>query len=240
MSGKLGLLNLLMLVTVALIWGSNYILIKIALENFSALEMSFVRLLMTAVIILPFTLFYARKTTPDQWWWCIILGFTGNIIPFTLFAIAQTEINSSLAGMLGSLQPAFALLIAVYIYKQKTSRAQISGVAIGLIGAVLIISTGEEIGYDATTTTYGGLIILATLFYGFSINLIKAHLAELRAMHITGVQLGTILIPSLLGYIWVVEPKPDKFLELAGLSIFAIVMLAVVSSIFGFHRYIHS
>ena len=120
MSATIGFINLIMLLTVALIWGSNYILIKVALQHFGALEMSFARLLLTAVIILPFTLYYAKKTSSDQWRWCIILGFTGNIIPFTLFAIAQTEINSSLAGMLGSLQPAFALLVADYVYKRKT------------------------------------------------------------------------------------------------------------------------
>lgn len=233
MTSRLGLTNIVILIVVALIWGSNYILIKVALQHFNALEMSFARLLLTAIVILPFTFFYAKITRADQWRWCIILGFTGNIIPFTLFSIAQTEINSSLAGMLGSLQPAFALLVAVYIYRRKTSRAQIAGVLLGLIGALLLLSAGETVRFDVTTTGYGGLVILATLFYGFSINLIKEHLYELPAMHITGIQLGTMLLPSLIGYIWVFEPKADNFLSDAVLSITAIVLLATVSSIFG-------
>ena len=233
MATKLGLSNFLLLITIALIWGSNYILIKVALFHFSALEMSFVRLLLTAVIILPFTFFYVRKTTSDQWRWCIVLGFTGNIIPFSLFAIAQTEINSSLAGMLGSLQPAFALLVAVYLYKRKTNRSQIIGILLGFIGALILLSAGDSIEFDITKTGYGSLVIIATLFYGFSINLIKEHLGDLRAMHITSIQLSTMLVPSLIGLLWVIEPKPVNFITDAALSLFAIFMLASVSSIFG-------
>ena len=66
------------------------------------------------------------------------MAFFGNGIPAFLFTKAQTQLDSSLVGILNSLVPLFTLLLGIYFFKSRPSKTNIAGVVLGLCGAVFL------------------------------------------------------------------------------------------------------
>ncbi len=118
----------------------------------------------------------------------LIVGFLGNAIPAFLFTKAQTEVSSSMAGILNSLTPLFALLVGFLVYRLKFAWQNLLGVFIGLTGAAVLIllKTGFEID---SQNMYPLLIVLATSLYAFSVNEIKQNLSDLDGVSIIAIAL---------------------------------------------------
>jgi drug/metabolite transporter (DMT)-like permease len=184
-------------------------------------------------MVLPFFIYYAKRTPREHWRWCLVLGMTGNFIPFILFGIAQSHINSSLAGMLNALQPAFTLVVALLIFKRFIPRYQIIGVIVGLLGALLLLTAESGVATIDINFSYGLLVVLATFLYGYTSNVIKEHLSDLSALHAVSIGLGLILLPSVIGYWYVAQPLPTELTTDYWHALLAIFILALFSSVLG-------
>ncbi len=172
------------LLTMALVWGTSFILMKKGLRSYSNYQVAAFRIFISFVIVIPFIIKGFKKITRHNLLTLIVVGFVGNMIPAFLFTTAQTHIDSSMAGMLNALTPMFTLLIGVIIYKTKMKLLNIGGLILGLAGAAGLavddFSTFFE-GYN----WYGLFAIGATICYGFNVNLVKEKLKDLNAVEIT-------------------------------------------------------
>ena len=74
-------------------------------------------MLFAGLVLLPFAIKAFRKIPKDKMGIVIVSGLIGNFIPAYLFCIAETKIDSSLAGILNALTPIFTLLIAASVFK---------------------------------------------------------------------------------------------------------------------------
>ena len=155
----------LVLAALSVIWGTSYILMKKGLESFSTFQIASLRVIIAFLCLLPIAIRNLNKLDKDNFRSVIIIGFLGSGIPAFLFPLAQTKIDSSLAGMLNSLSPVFTLVIGIWFYKKKAIRSQIAGVFLGLLGAIGLLYSGSF-----TFNYFGLYVVLATLFYGISSN----------------------------------------------------------------------
>ncbi len=171
----------LVLAILSLIWGTSYILMKKGLESFSYFQVGSLRIFITFICLLPVAIKNLPKLNRENLVSVLIIGFLGNAIPAFLFPMAQTQISSSMAGMLNSLSPVFTLLLGITIYKRKAIRTQIAGVFLGLAGAVGLIYTGSF-----TFNLWGLLVVLATILYGMSSNEVS------RVKGLNGLQLTSL------------------------------------------------
>jgi drug/metabolite transporter (DMT)-like permease len=105
------------LVLLSLIWGSSFILIKKSLLAFSALEVGALRITIATIAFLPFFLHHLKEVPWHKLKYFILVGLCGSGLPSFLYAIAQTKVDSSIAGLLNSLTPIFTLLIGLFIFK---------------------------------------------------------------------------------------------------------------------------
>ena len=105
------------LILLALIWGSSFILMKIGLVALPFHELGSLRMLLAFLALTPLGLRSWFKIERRYWKYLLIVGIFGNGLPAFLFAFAQTQINSSLAGMLNSLVPLFTLLFGLVFSK---------------------------------------------------------------------------------------------------------------------------
>jgi drug/metabolite transporter (DMT)-like permease len=153
------------LLILSLIWGTSYILMKKGLESFSPLQVGALRIVITFICLLPVALKHFHYLNRTNILSIIIIGLFGSVIPAFLFPLAETKITSSLAGMINSLSPVFALLFSITIYKQKAIKTQITGVFLGLLGAIGLLYTGSF-----TFNMFGLLVVLATVLSGISSN----------------------------------------------------------------------
>jgi drug/metabolite transporter (DMT)-like permease len=182
----------LVLAILSLIWGTSYILMKKGLQSFSAFQIGSLRILITAAVLLPVALRNLRKLNTSNIWSIIIIGLFGSGIPAFLFPLAQTKIDSSLAGMLNSLSPVFTLVIGIMFYNRKVIRSQIAGVFLGLLGAVGLLYSGSF-----TFNFYGLFVVLATLLYGISSNEVSK-IQSLNGLQITSLAF-LLMSPVALG-----------------------------------------
>jgi drug/metabolite transporter (DMT)-like permease len=193
MQGERKIWHWLVLGLLSLIWGTSYILMKKGLESFSIFQIASLRVFITFICLLPVAIKHIGKINKENILSLLVIGVLGNGIPAFLFPMAQTRIESSLAGMLNSLSPVFTLVIGIVVYKRKRIKTQIAGLILGLIGAVGLICNRSF-----TFNSYGLFVILATFLYGFSANEVS------RIKGINGLQI-TSLAFFLIGPIAVIH-----------------------------------
>ena len=167
-SGTFGPTEWALLSGVALIWGASFLGIEIALEDFHPWLISWLRIVF-GFVTLP--LFAAARRTVDRedYGRVGVLGLTWVAIPFMLFPIAQQHIDSALAGMLNALVPIFAGVIGAILLRAWPKPVHTLGIVIGFVGAAGI--SFPALGESDSTAFGVGLIALATVFYGLSLNL---------------------------------------------------------------------
>jgi drug/metabolite transporter (DMT)-like permease len=169
----------LILALLSLIWGTSYILMKKGLESFSTYQIAGLRVLITFLCLLPVAIINLPKITRENFRSLAIIGFFGSGIPAFLFPLAQTRIDSSLAGMLNSLSPVFTMVLGIMFYNRKVFKSQIAGVFLGLIGAAGLLYSESF-----TFNSYGLYVVLATFLYSISTNEVsKIH--NLNGLQIT-------------------------------------------------------
>lgn len=125
----------LILLILALTWGSSFILIKRGLETFTPSEVGALRVVNTWLSLLPFALKRLKGFKVIHWILFAVVGIVGSLAPAFLFVAAQKGIDSSLAGILNSLTPLFTLITGIAFIKLKPKWFNITGVILGLIGA---------------------------------------------------------------------------------------------------------
>jgi drug/metabolite transporter (DMT)-like permease len=184
------------LIVLSFIWGTSYILIKKGLEGFTPIQLGAVRIVITSAVLLSLGFRSLRNISGKEWFWVGLSGLFGSFLPVFLFAYAETEIDSSIAAILNSLVPLFTILIGLSAFGISFSRNQLSGVLIGLLGAILLIVTGSNINPDQNYW-YAGLVILATVLYACNANIIKSKLQEVSAMGIAAGNFAFMFVPAL-------------------------------------------
>ena len=187
---KKSIKNYITLFFLATIWGSSFILMKKGLLVFSDTQVAALRLFIAFLSLTPFLFQAFKKVNKKHILPIFIMAFFGNGIPAFLFTKAQTELDSSLVGILNSLVPLFTLLLGVYFFKSKPSKINILGVLLGLCGAVFlalfVAGNGIEI------NNYVLLVVLATVMYAISINVIKKYLQNIDALSVTALAFAII------------------------------------------------
>jgi drug/metabolite transporter (DMT)-like permease len=165
MGGRNKIWNWGVVILLSLIWGTSYILMKKGLRSFSSYQIASIRILISAICLLPIALRSLSKFTRENFRSILIIGFLGSGIPAFLYPFAETRIDSSLAGMLNTLSSAFTLAIGIIFYKRKAIKSQIAGVFLGILGAIGLLYNGSM-----TFNSYGLFVVLATCMNGFSNN----------------------------------------------------------------------
>jgi drug/metabolite transporter (DMT)-like permease len=221
------------------IWGSSFILMKIGLKSFSSDQAAAIRIFLASVVLLPTSLKHVKKLQRKDLISLLIVGFIGSLIPAFLFMQAETRINSSMAGMLNSLTPVFTLIVGLLFHKTVFRWLQVVGLSLGLAGAVGLILAGEGF-HLGSFNNYTLLIVLATVFYAFSMNQIKTYLPHLTGIQVTSLSflfIGPVafiyLLTTNLTHVVANPGWPIHLLALATLGIFgtALAMLLMNSLI---------
>lgn len=202
-SEKPTLLSWGILILLGLVWGSSYILIKKSLIAFSPIQVACLRLSISAIAFFPVFLYHFRDIDWSKLKYLVLVGVTGSGLPAILFSTAQTEISSSVAGVLSSLSPLFTLIIGIIFFKAEAVWSKITGILIGLLGAISLIVFGQTAGIEGNLW-YGLLVIIGCVSYAISSNAVKAHLQEMSSFKISAAAFFIVGIPSLI-YLFIID-----------------------------------
>ena len=171
------------------IWGSSYILIKKGLIGLSPIQLACFRIVITSFILVFFGLRHVKNLNRDQWKWLSVTGFFGTFFPTFLFAYSETKIDSSVVAVLNGLTPLFTLFIALLFFRYTFKKLQFFGVAVGLLGTVMLIYD-EYSSKSFSNANYSLLVLIASLCYGFNVNILKY---KLKGVSSIGIAIGNFL-----------------------------------------------
>lgn len=174
--------NWLLLLLVSFIWGSPYILREIALESFTHHQVAAFQVFLSFLLFLPLIFKNFKKLDKGNIIPLLLSGVTGNIGPSYFFAKAQTQINSSVAGMLNAMLPMITLLLAILFFKSKTNKKVLGGILLGFVGVLVISFSGDSYG----TSYFWGVfyVFMAILSVAISINIVSFALPNLNGTEI--------------------------------------------------------
>ena len=228
--------SLIQLIALALLWGSNYLWIAIALRTFSPVQIAALRLALGALTLLPVLLVGRRKIARGTrlWGQLNIAAQLANAIPYSLFAFAERQVDSSIAGILTATTPMWTTVIAYAAGTQRHVRAtSIAGLAAGLLGTALIFSPWQAAG---TIASLGALTVLAAaVSYGASYVYMNHYLAhrQLDPLVLAASQLiaatGLLAVAVPFAGLQPLHPHPGAVLALITLGVFGTGLAYVVN-----------
>lgn len=190
-------LKWVLLSILSLIWGSSFILIKKGLIGLTPIQLGSLRIIFAGIFLILVGFKSLSKISFQQWKFIALTALFGTFIPAYLFAIAQTEIDSSVSSILNSLTPLNTLVIGSLAFGLHFRRNQIIGVIIGLIGSALLILNGA-MNHPEQNYYYALLVIIASVCYATNVNLVKKHLSGMAPLSITTGNFLVMLLPATL------------------------------------------
>lgn len=192
--------NWSLLVILTLIWGTSFILIKRGLEVFSPGEVGAYRMVAAASLLLPLSLPRIKHLNKTQVKNLVLAGMLGSFIPAFLFPLAQTQLSSSLTGVLNALTPLFVVLVGGAFFNTKITQKNAIGLVIAFVGVVILVAYKESGGWESLTdiNAYALFVIAACVCYSFNLHVIKTRFTKLKSIEISSISLLMILPLALI------------------------------------------
>lgn len=167
-AGRIGIL--------ALLWGSTFLWIDLALEGLTPVQVTLVRCALGALVLGALCWFTRRRLPRSRavWGRVLVAAFFCNALPFALFSAGQQTVDSGMAGVLNATTPLWSLLIGLLTGGERRPHAvRLTGLLVGLAGTVLIFAPWQQsgrVGWGAAA------ILAAAASYAFAFTYMARHL----------------------------------------------------------------
>ncbi len=180
------------LLGLALIWGSSFILMKKGLKVFTPLEVANLRIFTAFCALIPFAIPRIKEIPGKSWKYILLSGFTGSYIPAFLFSWAGVHLSSAVSGSLNALSPLFTVLVGIAFFGIGISRLGFVGIMIGLAGALALCLSRASATGGFVLDAWALPVVAATIMYAINLNLIKVNLKEVNSLTISSVSICCI------------------------------------------------
>ena len=168
---------------------------KAGMTSLSSYTVASIRIVSSGLVLLPLTIKYIRSIPISKLGLVFLSGVLGSLLPAYLFCLAETHIDSALAGMLNALTPIFAIIFGALFFTYKVPVGKVIGIIIGFAGSILLLfSQGIK---ETGNLFYMLYAIIATVLYGVNINMVHKYLSNIRSLTIASVALSLCAIPAL-------------------------------------------
>jgi drug/metabolite transporter (DMT)-like permease len=218
-------------VVVALIWGSSFLWIAIAIDHVEAPVVPLARCVFGAAALLCFPAARRRIALHDVGRFAVT-GLVWMAVPFLLFPIAEQTVNTSITGMINGGLPVVTTVVTAGLTRTMPSARRIAAVTVGASGIAMISlsSVGADAGADAAGIAW---LLLALLCYAVAANIARPLQARYGA-------LPSMLWLTVFGALWslpwaVIElPHSDLTWSAVGaLAVLGAVGTGVAFAIYG-------
>jgi drug/metabolite transporter (DMT)-like permease len=181
----------------AAVWGASYMLIKVALDDFSEGAIVCIRTLLGAAVLLTLAARWdALGPLRGRWRWIVPTALVQVAVPFLLITFGENHIDSQLAGILVSGAPIFTALLALaFVRAERVHGWGAVGIVIGMLGVVALFGLDLSGSGDQVV---GGLMILAAAFcYAVGAMLIKYKLRDIPPVAVAGANMAVTALVTL-------------------------------------------
>src|SRR5438552_247317 len=158
------LINSTIFIVLCIIWGSSFILMKEGMKSLTAYQVATIRILSAGLVLVPVAVRQFNKIPRNKLGYILLSGLLGSFFPAFLFCIAETKIDSSLAGFLNALTPIFTIVIGLLFFTQIFQLHKLTGVLMGLAGMLILLLAKDTINWSYLS--YASFALVATILYG--------------------------------------------------------------------------
>jgi drug/metabolite transporter (DMT)-like permease len=209
-------------------WGSSYLFIKLAVDDFGTFTLVALRLTVGAILLWTVVRLAGQALPRERriYGHLVVMAIINITIPFLLITWAEQSVESSLAAILTSPVPLFAIVLSSLFLADEPMRVNgVVGLAVGFIGVVIITSPGLT-GVGSSVT--GELALLGAAFsYACGAVYSRRNVRGLAPMipavfQVSFAALITGVLALLFEHPWTARPD--------GEAIFAILWLGILGS----------
>lgn len=136
----------------AAIWGTSFLLMKVALVDLTPLQIVLGRMAIGAAVLLVVLRMRAERLPSGRRIWASLafVGVVANVVPFFLIAWGEQYVGSGLAGIYNATTPLFTLLVATAaLPEERPTAAKTAGLAVGFFGVLLVMAPWRGVGHAA-------------------------------------------------------------------------------------------
>lgn len=188
----------------ALIWGANFMWIKLADRGIPPVEVTLARLVLGTAVLYAIVFAYRHRLPRSVRVWAhlAVAALFGNAIPYLLFAVGEQTANSSTAGILNATTPLWTVAAALASRHQRGLKARTAfGLMVGFTGAVLVFTPWRAT--SALVSVGAAETLAAAVSYGISYVYMERYLAR-RGLNSVTVAAGQLLAAS----VWIAIALP--------------------------------
>jgi len=210
----------------ALLWGSSYLLIKLALASIPPFTLIAVRVAVAAILLLAVVRMRGEQLPADGATWraFLVQAFFNSIGAWTVLAWGQQYVDSGLAGVLNSTSPLFVfLLTALWTRHEPVTTRKLVGALLGLAGVVLLLGVDVLAGIGRQVTAQLAVLLGAFLYACAALNG-RRFAALPPTVTATGTMAcaAAVLVPAcfVVDQPWRLHPTGVSFAAALGLGVF--------------------
>ena len=172
-------------------------MMKEGLLNLTAFQVASLRIIFAGIVLIPAALKHFKSIPKNKVLIIFLSGVLGSLLPAYLFCVAEMGIDGALAGTLNSLTPIFVIITGALFFSSKTSSNKIFGICIAFAGSILLLLSKGNM-QESQNLVYVSYVVLATIFYGFNVNMVHKHLHHIGSIQIASVALTLNAIPAFI------------------------------------------
>ncbi|WP_084643631.1 DMT family transporter [Actinoalloteichus hymeniacidonis] len=160
----------------ALLWGSTFLWISVALEGLAPVQVTLVRCALGTIVLIVWCAVSRLRLPRDRatWGHLLVAAFFCNALPFAMFSLGQQTVDSGVAGVLNATTPLWSLVIGIVIGAERDLRPiRLGGLGLGFVGILLIFAPWQQDGM----VSWGALaIVVAAVGYAIGFVYMGRHL----------------------------------------------------------------
>lgn len=192
-------LDMGLLLMLAMIWGSAFLVIKVVVPDTGPLWLATIRVVIAFVVLLPFAL--ARgliwPVGARQWGLACLIMMLNVVIPFFLISWAEQYINAGVASLLMGVGPFMALIGShLTTHDDKLSRAKVLGAVFGFSGILVLVGWDAIHGLGENLLGQGAAMLGAACYVTSS--LLIRRLGDFPPVRLSALILGMASLTLLL------------------------------------------
>ncbi len=178
----------LLFLSLCVIWGIPYLLIRVAVAEVSPPALVFLRTAPAALLLLPWALRQGNFRTALKYWpWVLAFTLSETTVPWLLLAHAEQRISSSLAGLLIATVPLLAAVLCWLIgHDDRLDLRRVVGLVIGFGGVAALV--GLDIGH-IDPWALGEMLVVACS-YALAPVIVSRRLSDAPTLWVVSASLG--------------------------------------------------
>jgi len=208
----------ILFISLGILWGTPYLLIRIAVGSIDPLVIAGARTLIGALLLLPVALHRnALAGVFRHWKWLLAFTLVEISVPWVLLGHAETRLNSSTAGLLIAIVPLFAAVIVARLGHERLDARRVFGLGLGFAGVALLVGLDIHFSDFLAVAT----VIVVALCYAIGPIIIDRKLSDVPAIGVitASLMLATLIYLPFAPFLWPTQLVAEAVWSVVGLGV---------------------